>query len=84
MQSEETTPTNPEAARPQDRALEGRTTASDRQCKQCGEPLTGRKLRFCSDRCRMRHVRQNRWRTLNTLIDLIERALRHLREEVTS
>jgi hypothetical protein len=84
MQSEETTPTNPEAARPQDRALEPRPQASAAYCRQCGDQLIGRKVRFCSNRCRMRHFRQHRWRTINILIDLIERALRQLREEVTS
>jgi hypothetical protein len=34
------------------------TTASgDHPCGQCRRALAGRKRRFCSDRCRMRHRR---------------------------
>ena len=53
------------------------TTASEPpSCTHCGRPLTGRKERFCSDRCRMRFRRTIEEKRRRDLID-------QLREVVT-
>jgi hypothetical protein len=37
-----------------------RPSTLGRSCDHCREPLTGRKKRSCSDRCRLRHRRAQR------------------------
>ena len=64
-------------------ALQPRTTASSGQsCEQCTRPLTGRKERFCSDRCRMRHQRDRDRRKRSELLDALSAAVEQLRREV--
>lgn len=58
-----------------------RTTASDgRSCEHCQGPLTGRKVRFCSDRCRMRKRREQERARVHELLRRVETDLGVLRE----
>ena len=66
-----------------DTALKARTTASESpSCEGCNRPLTGRKTRFCSDRCRMRSRRLEARTRLNDLLTVIEQSVSSLREEL--
>ncbi len=60
-----------------------RTSAfSGRSCRLCGQPITGRRTRFCSDSCRMRAGRGERQARLRTLVTNAEQALAALKEEL--
>jgi predicted nucleic acid-binding Zn ribbon protein len=73
----------PHAQGREDRGPETRTTASDgRSCEQCGRPLTGRKERFCSDRCRMAVRREQERARVDELLRRLEGDLNALREEL--
>jgi hypothetical protein len=62
------------------RGPEARTTASSGlSCATCGRRLTGRKQRFCSDRCRMQARRAASAARLTHLLTTIERATTELR-----
>lgn len=66
-----------------DLGLETRTTAFESQpCEQCKRPLTGRKQRFCSDACRLRHRREQDRARLGELLHRLESDLHALREEL--
>lgn len=66
-----------------DRRQEGRTTASEGlSCQECGVLLTGRKERFCSDRCRMKARRAKQQERVNELLAAIETAVCALRGEL--
>jgi predicted nucleic acid-binding Zn ribbon protein len=66
-----------------DRGPQPRTTASNgHSCEQCGRSLTGRKQRFCSDRCRMRARRQEQAARVNELLTTIEESVTALRGEL--
>ena len=55
MQSEELNQDGLDPNAMLERPVEPRTTAFEGlSCERCGVPLTGRKERFCSNRCRMR------------------------------
>ena len=83
MQNDERNHEGSDIQRPEDGGPEPRTTAfGGHSCEQCGGPLTGRKVRFCSDRCRMRNHRQTERRNLEVLFEQAERALADLRREV--
>jgi uncharacterized protein with Zn-ribbon domain DUF2116 len=72
-----------EVQRPEYRTIEGRTTASEtHSCEHCGEVLTGRKERFCSDRCRMKARRAKQQERVNELLTTIETAVSALRVEL--
>lgn len=63
---------------------ETRTTAfSGRSCNQCGRPLTGRKQRFCSDRCRMQDRRAKENRRRSDLLNRLRQAVSELERELT-
>ena len=65
------------------RVVEHRTTASDgRFCEQCGRPLTGRKERWCSDRCRMRVRRADEAARQRELLGNMRQALSALEAEL--
>ena len=65
------------------RGSEPRTTASEGpSCDWCGRRLTGRKQRFCSDRCRMRRRRHAQRLKRLELLDTIEAAAQDLRNEL--
>lgn len=75
--------TEPHAQSEGDRSPEPRTTAfAARSCGSCGRPLTGRKERFCSDRCRMRDRRQRERDRLAELLQRLENGLATLRVEL--
>jgi predicted nucleic acid-binding Zn ribbon protein len=62
---------------------ESRTTASSApSCATCGRPLTGRKTRFCSDRCRMRDHRAASAARVAALLAIIDRSTTALRVEL--
>jgi hypothetical protein len=62
------------------RRLETRTTALEhRSCGHCRCALTGHKLRFCSDRCRMRDRRQRERARIDELLKRLEDNLAALR-----
>lgn len=62
-----------------------RTPASEaRFCVGCGTPLTGRKQRFCSDRCRMRHRRTARAARRQCLLANLRQALSALEAELAT
>ena len=62
---------------------ESRTTASSTpSCGTCGRPLTGRKTRFCSDRCRMRDHRAASAARVADLLTTIDRSTAALRAEL--
>lgn len=66
-----------------DRGPEPRTTAFEGPtCEQCGHPLTGRKQRFCSDRCRMAVRRQVQVARIDALLSTIEASVAALRGEL--
>jgi predicted nucleic acid-binding Zn ribbon protein len=80
MQKEEPTQTRPDTRPVENRGPQPRTTASEGQsCERCGKPLTGRKLRYCSDRCRMQNRREDERRHLLELFNTIIAALNELR-----
>lgn len=61
----------------------GRTTASHGQsCVRCGRLLTGRKERFCSDRCRMASRRHEHTAKVSALLTTLQDALADLRDLV--
>ncbi len=65
------------------RVLEGRTTASEGPfCERCGQPLTGRQERFCSDRCRMWARRADEATRRRELLATMRQALSALEEEL--
>jgi hypothetical protein len=72
------------AARPLDESgPEPRTTAfSSQSCERCQRPLTGRKERFCSDRCRMAVRRQSQTARVRRLLTAIEESVAALRGEL--
>jgi len=60
-----------------------RTTASEgHPCRQCGKALTGRKQRFCNDRCRMKARRGRQQVRVTELLTAIERSVAALRAEL--
>ena len=62
-----------------------RTPASEaRFCVGCSTPLTGRKQRFCSDRCRMRHRRTARAARRQCLLANLRQALSALEAELAT
>lgn len=68
-----------------DRGPEPRTTASlQHSCETCQRPLTGRKIRFCSDRCRMHERRATKAGRFSELLTTIEQATTALRQEFLS
>jgi hypothetical protein len=70
---------------PEDRGPESRTTASGgHSCASCGRPLTGRKERFCSDRCRMAMRRVKQRQRIEPLLETAESTLGALRRDVMS
>jgi predicted nucleic acid-binding Zn ribbon protein len=67
----------------EDLASESRRSASKGVlCERCGEPLTGNKERWCSDRCRMRDRRDEERRRRMDLLDIISAAVKELRAEL--
>jgi hypothetical protein len=69
--------------RPEDRGPESRRAPLEgHSCEWCEGPLTGRKLRFCSDRCRMRHRRKEQAARINGLLRTIEESVASLRGEL--
>ena len=83
MQDETIDQNDPDIARPEDRALEPRTTASPGQpCERCSRPLNGRKQRFCSDKCRMKAHRQQQAARVTSLINAIEESAKALKAEL--
>jgi hypothetical protein len=61
----------------------GTTAVENRPCDHCGRHLTGRKERFCSDRCRMRDRRNRDQARIDELLQRLEDGLDALREELT-
>lgn len=62
---------------------EGRTTASARpSCERCGKGLTGRKVRFCSDACRMAARRESQVSRVRELLEGLESGVAALRKEL--
>jgi hypothetical protein len=60
-----------------------RTTASEsRFCEGCGRPLTGRKRRCCSDRCRIRTRRQSSREEIKAAVARIDEAWSLLKQLV--
>jgi predicted nucleic acid-binding Zn ribbon protein len=85
MQKDEHKRSRPDARVPENRGPETRTTASaGRFCEHCGRPLTGRKERFCSDRCRMAVRREHQRRRRLQLLNAIGAAVEELRRELTA
>lgn len=73
----------PDSHQRDDPGPEPRTTAFEGpSCESCGRRLTGRKRRFCSDRCRMRDSRHGQQRRRLDLLKTIGAALEALREEL--
>ncbi len=73
----------PDGQAQDNRGPEPRTTASDgRCCQSCGRPLTGRKERFCSDRCRMRDRREREQARVDELLRRLKDDVDALREEL--
>lgn len=59
---------------------QSRTTASTgHSCERCDRPLTGRKMHFCSDACRMRDRRDDERRKRMDLLNTIAAAVEELR-----
>jgi hypothetical protein len=82
-QVEQDRQTDADARAEQVRPLETRTTASvGRLCEQCGGQLTGRKKRFCSDRCRMRSRRTEQARRIAACLSSMEEAITALKDEL--
>ena len=72
-------PNAPDIAVTVERGPETRTTAfSGPSCEECGRVLTGRKTRFCSDRCRMRDRRRHQQLRRLDLLDTIMSAVADL------
>jgi predicted nucleic acid-binding Zn ribbon protein len=63
-----------------DRASKGQTTASEHTCGECGQPLTGQKERFCSDKCRMRAHRAAQEANRRALIAKVKQSVDELEE----
>ena len=62
---------------------QSRTTAfADGSCAECRRPLTGRKTRFCSDRCRMRAVRAAEAQHRRDLLDRLKQAVAEIEGEL--
>ena len=67
-----------------DRGPESRTTASEeRSCEHCGRGLTGRKQRFCSDRCRMKDRRAREDERRSDLLARLKGAVNDLENDLT-
>jgi hypothetical protein len=79
MQNEDFNQNGLDAQAPGDRGPGPRTTAS---CQHCGRPLTGRKERFCSDRCRMRVRRDDQSRRIAARLRSMEEAIEGLKDEL--
>lgn len=81
MQNDKPSQTKPDAHPPEHRGPETRTPASEgHSCGLCERPLTGRKQRFCSDRCRMAVRRERERARLDQLVRRLEDALGALRQ----
>jgi predicted nucleic acid-binding Zn ribbon protein len=66
-----------------DRCPQSRRSALEsRSCEWCGRPLTGRKERFCSDRCRMRDRREQERKRVDGLLQRLESGVHALRDEL--
>lgn len=55
---------------------------SERQCKRCGRPLTGKRVNYCGDGCRMADYRDQRTRYLTTLLEKLRATMEELEREV--
>lgn len=63
--------------------LKTRTPASEHaSCERCGDPLTGRKERFCSDACRMAVRRADQTRRIAAWLGSMEQAIAGLKDEL--
>ena len=83
MQNDETNQNGLDPDVREERALQPRTTASEGAfCDQCGRRLTGRKARFCSDRCRMRMRRTIEEERRRDLMNELHRAVRAVEVEL--
>lgn len=83
MQNDETNQNGPDVEALEERALRPRTTASEgASCDRCGRPLTGRKQRFCSDRCRMRARRTIDEERRRDLMNELHRVVRAVEVEL--
>lgn len=51
-------------------------------CEGCGEPLTGKKARWCSDACRMTRRREAQAARVSDYLTTIENAVAALRVEL--
>jgi hypothetical protein len=72
-----------EAAHDRDSGPKPVTTAfADRSCGTCGRPLTGRKEKFCSTRCRMRAYRAARQQKRRGLLERLRQTLTELEREL--
>lgn len=80
MQNDERNQGESEGQEPENRGPQSRRSASESlSCEHCGRPLTGRKERFCSDRCRMRDRRDLEHRRRLELLNTIDAAVEELR-----
>jgi hypothetical protein len=73
-------PMGPDTGELPDRGPQSLTTASKgHSCGRCGRSLTGRKVSFCSDGCRMRAKRAREQEKHRNLLNSIEDAVEQLR-----
>ena len=73
----------PEVHVPEHRSAEPRTTAfAGPSCEHCNRPLTGRKEKFCSDRCRMQERRAADRNRQGLLLARIKESVRALEREL--
>ena len=72
-----------EAYQSLDRRPRSRRSASNgRLCEQCVRELTGRKERFCSDRCRMRRHRAKQAAHRGNLISTLEQTVAAVKDDL--
>jgi hypothetical protein len=83
MQDDDSNRGRPDVQGADVRGPETRTTAFlGQSCERCGVELTGRKTRFCSDRCRMAVRRERRAERIRERFLDVEQSLAALRDEV--
>jgi predicted nucleic acid-binding Zn ribbon protein len=83
MQNDERNQNEAEVQRPEDHGPESRRAAlGGHSCEWCEGPLTGRKERFCTDRCRMRRRRERQRTRVDELLQRLEGDLHALRAEL--
>jgi hypothetical protein len=76
MQDDDFDPTRLDPQGDEATCPKSRTTAFlSRSCERCGKGLTGRKKRFCSDRCRIRFRRAKELTGLKHLIARLQDAV---------